>query len=523
VSQNFYHLFVRKKHNKSGTVSVQVIDKIKGTYRVIKTVGSSSDPGEIETLYHQGIELIPKLIGQTSIDFAHHADRTFVKTLENSIQSHRLVGPYLLLGDIFDQIGFNQIKDDLFKHLVISRLAYPGSKLKTVEYMKRYLNLQYDVYRVYRYMDELHGKYKQQIQQISYEHTLKILGGTISVVFYDVTTIYFEAEKEDELRITGFSKDGKHQNPQIVLGLLVSANGYPLAYEIYEGNKFEGHTMIPVLESFRQTYQIEDLIVIADAGLMSKENILELSTQGLKYILGARLKTMSKEITDKIMAQSVEDGQQSMIKMADGSRLLVSYSAKRAKKDAHNRERGLRKLEKALAGGKLTKKHINNRGYNKYLSISGDVDITINYEKYNEDAKWDGLKGYVTNTNLKAGQVIEHYKELWSIEKAFRISKTDLRIRPIYHRLTHRIETHITISFCAYKIYKELERQLKAKKTDKSAARVIEVLLSIFAIEVALPNSQQITAIPIITDNEQSEILEMFGLSSSKSLNMGKH
>ena len=158
---------------------------------MIKTVGSSSDPGEIETLYHQGIELIPKLIGQTSIDFAHHADRTFVKTLENSIQSHRLVGPYLLLGDIFDQIGFNQIRDDLFKHLVISRLAYPGSKLKTVEYMKRYLNLQYDVYRVYRYMDELHGKYKQQIQQISYEHTLKILGGTISVVFYDVTTIYF--------------------------------------------------------------------------------------------------------------------------------------------------------------------------------------------------------------------------------------------------------------------------------------------------------------------------------------------
>jgi transposase len=133
------------------------------------------------------------------------------------------------------------------------------------------------------------------------------------------------------------------------------------------------------------------------------------------------------------------------------------------------------------------------------------------------------LKGYVTNTNLKAGQIIEHYKELWSIEKAFRISKTDLRIRPIYHRLTHRIETHITISFCAYKIYKELERQLKAKKTDKSAARVIEVLLSIFAIEVTLPNSQQIATIPIITDNEQSEILEIFSLSSSQSINMDKH
>ena len=516
-------MFVRKKRNKSGTVSIQIIDKSTGSYHVFKTVGSSSDPGEIETLYHQGIELIPKIIGQTSIDFASHADRTFVNTLKRNIQAHRLIGPCLLLGHIFDQIGFNRIKDDLFKHLVISRLAYPASKLKTVEYMKRYLNLNYDVYKVYRYMDELHEKHKQQIQQISYEHTLKILGGVISVVFYDVTTIYFEAEKEDELRITGFSKDGKHQNPQIVLGLLVSANGYPLAYEIYEGNKFEGHTMIPVLESFRKTYQIEDLIVIADAGLMSKENILDLTSHGLKYILGARLKNMSKEIIDKVMAQSVEDGQQSMIQMGDGSRLVVRYSAKRAKKDAHNREKGLRKLEKALAGGKLTKKHINNRGYNKYLSISGDLSITIDYDTYNEDAKWDGLKGYVTNTTLKAEQVIDHYKELWSIEKAFRISKTDLRIRPIFHRLAHRIETHITISFCAYKIYKELERQLKAKKTDKSAASVIEVLNSIFAIEVALPNSQQKAIIPIITDNEQSKILEIFGLENSKSLNPKNH
>lgn len=520
MSQIFQALFVRKKRNKSGTVSVQIIDKSTGSYQVFKTVGSSSDPEEIERLYHLGIELIPKLIGQKSIDFANHADRTFVTTIKNNIQSHRLIGPYLLLGHIFDQIGFNQIEDHLFKHLVISRLSYPSSKHKTVEYMRRYMNLDYDVHKVYRYMDKLHGKYKQRIQQISYEHTLKVLGGVISVVFYDVTTIYFEAEKEDELRITGFSKDGKHQNPQIVLGLLVSANGYPLAYEIYEGNKFEGHTMIPVLESFRQTYQIKDLIVIADAGLMSKENILDLTSHGLKYILGARMKNMSKEIIDKIMAQSVEDGHQFMIDIGDGSRLIVGFSAKRARKDALNRERGLKKLEKALASGKLTKKHINNRGYNKYLSISGDVNITIDYDTYNEDAKWDGLKGYITNTNLQAGQVIEYYKELWSIEKAFRISKTDLRIRPIYHRLAHRIETHITISFCAYKIYKELERQLKAKKIDKSAARVIEVINSIFAIEVTLPNSQQITMIPIITDNEQSQILEIFDLDSAEPLNL---
>ena len=516
-------MFVRKKPNRSGTVSVQIIDKSSGRYRVIKTVGSSSDSVEVEKLYHQGIELIPRMMGQKSIAFAHYADFTFVNTLKNNIKSHKLIGPSLVLDRMFDEIGFNKIEGDLFRHLVISRLTYPRSKLKTVEYLNRYFGLHYDVYKVYRYLDELHGKHKQEIQQISYEHTLKILGGVISVVFYDVTTIYFEAEQEDELRVTGFSKDGKHQNPQIVLGLLVGMNGYPLAYQLYEGNKFEGHTMIPVLESFRETFQIEDMVVIADAGLMSKENVERLTNHGLQYILGARLKNMPKEVINKTLALSVKDGQQAVIALEGNTRLVISYSAKRAKKDAHNRKRGLRKLEKSLAGGKLTKQHINNRGYNKYLSISGEVDIAIDYDKFNEDARWDGLKGYVTNTNLKAEQVIENYKQLWSIEKAFRISKTDLRIRPVFHRLAHRIETHIAISFCAYKIYKELERQLKLKGSDKSPARVIEVLNSIFAIEVALPYSQQIATFPIITENEQSEILAIFGLDNLESLKYKIH
>lgn len=483
---------------------------------MVKTVGSSADPEQIENFYHQGLELVPKLLGQTSLGFADHSDKTFADTLKNSIRSHRLVGPELLLGQIFKGIGFDQLDDQLFRHLVISRIVFPSSKLKTVEYLNRYFGTAYDVDRVYRYMDQLHGKYQQLLQQISYEHTLQVLGGVISIVFYDVTTIYFEAEKEDELRVTGFSKDGKHQHPQIVLGLLVSSRGYPLAYEIYEGNKFEGHTMIPVLESFRQTYHIDDLVVVADAGLMSKENIEALELQKFNYIIGARLKNMSQEVIQKVLSCSFEDGGQQSILLQEGSRLIVSYSAKRAKKDAHNRQRGLQKLEKALKKGKLSKKHINNRGYNKYLMIKGKVEIAIDYDKFREDAKWDGLKGYLTNTKLSPEQVIENYKQLWSIEKAFRISKTDLRIRPIFHRLAHRIQAHIAISFCAYKIYKELERQLKLRNSEKSPAKVIEVLNSIFAIEVVLPNSQQITPIPIITNDEQREILALFDLKISE-------
>lgn len=512
---NFICLFVRKKPNKSGTVSVQIIDKSRGKYHVVKTVGSSSDPQYVEQLVNKANDLIPGISGKPQLPFPSDQESHFISFLKDNIISHKLIGPSVVLGKLFSEIGFNKIEDEMFRHLVICRLIYPRSKLRTVEYLRRYMNFDSDTDKVYRYLDKLHNKYKEKIQRISYEHTLKILGGEIAVVFYDVTTIYFEAEQEDELRITGFSKDGKHQHPQIMLGLLVSAGGYPLAYEIFEGNSFEGHTMVPVLESFRNTYKIDNLIVIADAGLLSQKNIEALTSQGFSYILGARLKNMSEEITEKILSLTLSDGQHTTI-LQQENRLVISHSSKREKKDAHNRQRGLQRLEKALAKGKLTKQHINNRGYNKYLTIAGQVDVAINYEKFHQDARWDGLKGYLTNTSLNADQVIKNYNQLWLIEKAFRISKTDLRIRPIYHRLSHRIEAHIAISFCAYKIYKELERQLSEKKIRLGVSKAIDILNSIFAITIQLPNSQQIATIPIITTEEQREILAIFGQENFK-------
>jgi transposase len=270
-------------------------------------------------------------------------------------------------------------------------------------------------------------------------------------VFYDVTTIYFEIDDEDELRKTGFSKEGKHQNPQIVLGLLVSRNGYPLAYEIFEGNKFEGHTMLPILDAFKQKYSLERLIIIADSGLLSRSNIEELQSKNYEFILGARIKNESNIIKEKILGLRLENGQSALIKKGNLN-LIIAYSDNRAKKDSHNREKGLSKLEKQIRIGHLTKSNINNRGYNKFLKMDGEIKVTIDKSKLNEDKAWDGLKGYITNTNLAKDEIIENYQHLWQIEKAFRISKTDLKIRPIYHRLQRRIEAHICISFVAYKM-----------------------------------------------------------------------
>jgi transposase len=505
-------VFVRKKPNKSGVISVQVISKAMGKYQVVKTIGSSKDAEQINNLEAEGERYIALLTKQSTINFEIEKERAVIDLFFKGIEAIRLAGPELLLGKLFDEIGFNKIRGDLFRSLVITRLVYPVSKLKTTDYLFKYTGSLVDVERIYRYLDKINNKYKEKVQQISYEHTLKILDNKLSVVFYDVTTLYFEIDDEDDLRKTGFSKEGKHQHPQIVLGLLVSIDGYPLAYEIFEGNKFEGHTMFPVVEGFRKKYQLNDLVIIADAGLLSTANLDKLNEEKYKYILGARIKNEPKVLKEKILALSLSDGDSVAIEKDPGQTLIVSYSAKRARKDAANRRKGIQKLERNLAKGKLTKQHINNRGYNKYLKMEGAVNITIDYEKYKADSKWDGLKGYMTNTPMGKDEVIENYKHLWMIEKAFRISKTDLRIRPVYHYIRRRIEAHLCIAFCAYKIYKELERQLKIKKAGLSPEKAIDILKTIYEITITTPYSKQEHSRLYLPNEEQQSLLKQFDI-----------
>ncbi|HEX5551845.1 MAG TPA: IS1634 family transposase [Chitinophagaceae bacterium] len=504
-------MFVRKKPNKSGVISVQIIEKSSGRYVVRETVGSSRDASEIAFLVKKGKRRILALTGQSTLPFDREAELEFVDTFVNHLDSFSLIGPELLLGKIFDQIGFNAIREELFRHLVITRLVYPVSKLKTADYLFKYKGIEMSVYRIYRYLDRLHQDQVDQVKAISLRHTLGLFSKALSVVFYDVTTLYFEAEQEDDLRRTGFSKDGKHQQPQIVLGLLVSENGYPLDYDIFEGNKYEGDTLMPVIDHFTAKYQSDHLIVVADAGLLSKKNIALLKKKGCQYILGARIRNEPASVGNQILQLGLQDKQSAEIGKGE-ERLIISYKEQRAHKDAYNRKRGLEKLEKRLRSGKLSKTHINNKGYNKYLKMEGDVSISIDYDKFREDAQWDGLKGYLTNTERSKQDVIEQYNQLWTIEKAFRISKSDLRIRPIYHRLRKRIEAHICICFAACKVYKELERQLHEKKTGLSPEKAIDILKTIYTVSVQTPYSLTRHQRLIIKNQQQRDLVNWFDL-----------
>jgi len=507
-----WQVFIRKKLNNSGSISIQILKKKGRSNILVKTIGSSADPVIIDSLYKQGLQFIEQEKNQLALDFSYDEQKWFEQNFQ-SIKSIRLLGPELLLGKLYDEIGFNKIQEELFRHLVISRIINPGSKLQTSRYLTSYFGVEYSARQIYTYMDKLYNKQQQEVEQISYEHTLNILSGDLSVVFYDVTTLYFEIEHEDELRAMGFSKDGKHKHPQIILGLLVSYGGYPLAYHMHRGDTYEGNTMLPILDTFKSRFKLNNLMVIADAGLINKTNIETLKTNSYEFIIGARIKVENAQIKEKIRNHKFIDGGNFIISKEDGSKLIINYSKKRANKDLSNRQIGLQKLEKKLNARNLTKSNINNRGYNKYLDIEGEMTIKINYEKFIEDQKWDGLKGYVTNTNLPTDIVLSNYKELWKIEKAFRISKTDLRIRPIYHRKERRIQAHLCISFTAYKVYKELERQLKEKDLGISVERAIELMKSIYGITMQNPNTKAIRKKLFYTLEDQENLLKSFDIS----------
>jgi transposase len=432
----------------------------------------------------------------------------FARNIQNS--HVRTIGPELIFGKIFNQIGFDAISEQLFRDIVIARLVYPASKAKTVDYLLRYQGKKVSVQSIYRFLDRLNDQYSLKAQQIAYRHSLSILKH-ITVVFYDMTSLYFESEDEDDLRKIGFSKDGKFRNPQIMLGLLVGSNGYPIAYDIFEGNTFEGKTLLPVLRRIEQKYGFGKPVVVADAAMLSNENIQSLEQEQFPFIVGARIRNESQPMQENILQRCsrLHDGQSVVIEKDSTHRLIVSYSDKRARKDAHNRQRGLKKLHKKVHSGKLTKENLNNRGYNKFLQLDGEVKIEIDEEKIAKAARWDGLKGYLTNTDYSPQLVIQRYSQLWHVEKAFRVSKTDLHIRPMHHYRRRRIEAHVLIAFVAYTIYKELERRLAKEKLPISPQRAIELTQTMYELRLELPDDPQVQHVLLKMDDEQQKLYDL--------------
>lgn len=457
-------MYVRKV--KAGKATFfQIGKKVNGKFVLIKHVGSASFPEKIEVLRLRALEELDriKFNEQPSL---FPAPRVEAKA---KLINWRITGFHQIFGHIYDSIGF---PNDLLRDLVITRIAYPKSKMATVRYLDQYLGIKLSADKIYRFLDTVN---KDEMSRIAFDFVSKKNNG-VALIFYDVTTLYFESGDEDNLRKKGFSKDHKNDLPQILIGLFVDRDGYPFDFDFYNGSTFEGHTFPKAIKALIEKYKFKDLVVVADAGMLSAKNIDFLEAENLKYIVGARLKSLSEKFKEQIFLHNFAkkhifeisiDAETGEI----GKRLIVDFSDKRAKKDLFNREKLIKKLELKLA----EKKEVVKKS--KYLLLEKRGKIAgIDRKKIELDKRHDGLKGYWTNLKeeINPTEIIDQYHNLWKVEKAFRMSKSDLIERPIFHRLEKRIGAHLTICFCSLLIMKEVERILKSKRI--SLSRAIEVL-----------------------------------------------
>lgn len=491
-----------------------VVDKQGGKFRELHTVGIGRGADEVAELCCQGRKWINDHVGLVELDFEgadlKYEEVSVAERFLDNIDSILLNGAKLLIDKVYDSVGFDRIPDDALRQLVVARLCQPMSKMATVDYLKSHFDEDLNLSKIYRYLDKLYNSQRETVQKISVEHTFSILGGRVEMLFYDVTSLYFESFREDELRSPGFSKDGKTSETQIILGLLVCENGYPLSYSIFNGAQYEGYTMIPVIDDFKQRFGLDDFIVVADSGFMIKRNIELLRSGGYSFIVGGRIKKLGKDETDWLLSLPHEDGLFHERLLPNGDRLIVTYSSKRADKDAYNRNKGVERLKKAYASGKITKDKINQRGYGKFLTIDNDVSVSINEDKIREDEKWDGLKGYVTNTGLQPSEVVEQYRGLWVVERAFRVSKGTIETRPIFHFTERRIEAHVCLCFVAFKIYKELERIVSLLKLEMSVDSVLKIAKTITTIRLRLPLNEKIITKTMMLTPEQRALQPLF-------------
>lgn len=443
---------IRQIRYSKNSVSIQVY-KIKNRKRIIvRHIGTARNEHEkcdLITLANDFISIISKQIFLFEDEQASNV--LYIK------QTDFIGVYYTFLYDVLSKliltIGFDKINDKLLLDLVIMRLMEPASKHRSIELIEEYFGIKHRRQNYYKSAPTW-LTLKSKAESITLAFAKKFYDFSYDLLFYDVTTLYFETFEEDELRKNGFSKDNKSQQPQILVALLVSKEGFPIAYEVFAGNTFEGHTIIPVVKRFILKNKVKNFTVVADAAMISTENIQSLIENCINYIVGARLGNLSDELITEIDKNILhEDGKSIRIK-TDKGYLICSYSSVRYRKDKYEMEKQIEKAKYIIDNPSKNKKM-------KFTTTKGQT-VALNQKLINKTRKILGIKGYYTNLeeNLVSNDaIIKRYHELYRIEQAFRIAKSDLKTRPIFHYKEEPIKLHLLICFISVVISKHIELQ----------------------------------------------------------------
>lgn len=485
-------MHIRRTTSRKSTC-FQIGEKRSGRFVLIKHVGCTSIPARIDALKVKAAQLLNqcKYEYQTPL-----FPNTSPSPSKAKLLTWRITGYHQVFGSVYDAVGF---PCGLLRDLIIGRIICPKSKVAMIRYLNQHLGLTLTKDRVYRFMDTLN---KESLTRCAFDFVSKQHSSGIMVCFYDVTTLYFETDTEDTLRSKGFSKDHRSDMPQILIGLFVDEKGYPFDFDFYEGRMFEGHTFPKAIAKLRQKYGLANLTVVADAGMLSAVNLSFLTDHNISYIVGARIKSMSDELTNQILTHNYI-AQPVYHTTFNAQRLIVEYSEQRARKAELDRGRLVAKLQQRL----IKKRQMIHK--NKYVSVSGEQTVIgLDSQKIEADRHFDGLKGYITNKDNPHSdeEIIEQYHNLWKVEKAFRMSKTDLQERPVYHQQVHRIQAHLLICFASLLVMKETEVRLG--KINISLKRVIEMLATVGQGVVQVGETQLETESD--NDSEIQAVLDLF-------------
>jgi transposase len=429
--------FIRRVKTTSGATAIQVATKQKGRIVKIIHMGSAHTKEELAVLLAlarkqlQGDQL--KLLPEPQPSLRVGLKRSFSGLLWDTLQEQ------------YEEIGFNRLEDEAFKALCFARIVEPTSKIDTLRVLADLGVDPIDQNKLYRSLAKAASlDYRKTISQVCFEH----VGRTgLILVLYDVTTLYFEVQKEDEYRKPGMSKE-RRLEPQIIIGLLVDQNGFPLGLQSFEGNKAETKTILPVIQDFLAQNGLTKTTIVADAAMMSASNLAALAEVGYTYIVGSRLHKVPYDIAEYQKTGELSD-QQIMVENKEGYRVIYQYRVKRAALDKHNIEKQVVKARKVLSGQIPTTK-------TKFLSVVAKKK-QLNQKLIDKAITLAGVKGYVTNLDIPNEQVIAYYHQLFQVEATFRMAKSDLKARPIYHRKRDAIEAHLTIVLAALAISRKIE------------------------------------------------------------------
>lgn len=433
--------------------------------------------------------------------------------LEELVETDRLVYGHAVYRRLWKKLGLERllgeaagkrrIRFDLPAAvflMAMDRLLAPCSKRASHQRQGRYVALpaEVELNHLYRALDLL-AREKEHLEDMLFEHRRNLFNLRVNVVLYDVTTFHFESVRGDALRDFGFSKAGKFNEVQVVLGLLADENGCPIGFDLFPGDTFEGKTLLKALEKLARRFEIGQVVIAADAAMNNKNNLLAIESAGYRYVVSAPLRKAEKTLREHALnpdgyvqlhgepgetvhykiieprVRKVTDAQGE--KQSLTTRVICTWSQKRAEKDRKDRER---LIEKARAIEENTSMN-DKRGHRRYVRTDGETRANgLDLERIEADAAWDGYHAIETNdAEFSAQRLLEIYRQLWRIEQSFRIMKSTLETRPIFHWTPRRIEGHFVLCFLSFLLERTLEITLHEKNIHASPEAIVRALNSL--------------------------------------------